>query len=50
VNEQRAAQFYQAVADAADDPEVRQLALEFAAEEREHTAALDRVLAATLRF
>ena len=49
VNEQRAAEFYQAAADAASDAEVRKLALEFAAEEREHTAALDRKLAATLR-
>lgn len=49
INEMRAAEFYQTVADATGDPDVRSLALEFSAEERDHTAALDRKLAETLR-
>ncbi len=40
-NEERAMLFYQAVAEQADDPEVKRLAIEFAEEEKEHTEALD---------
>jgi rubrerythrin len=46
-NEQRAAQFYQSVADDAQDDEVKRLAAEFAEEEQEHTAALDKMIEST---
>jgi rubrerythrin len=48
-NEQLAAQYYQAVADETEDDEVKRLATEFAAEEQEHTEALDQILAQTQR-
>ena len=48
-NEKRAAQYYQSVADEADDAEVKRLAAEFAEEEQEHTAALDKLIEATPR-
>lgn len=40
-NEASAMVFYQTVAGRSDDPEVRHLRAEFAAEEKEHTEALD---------
>lgn len=48
-NEERAMAYYRSVADGAADPEVRRLATEFAAEEAEHVAALDKWLAQTPR-
>lgn len=48
-NEQRAMNFYLAVARGSDDSEVQRLANEFAEEEQEHTAALEKMLSATLR-
>ena len=48
-NEQRAAQFYQSVADDTADDEVKRLALEFAEEEQEHTEQLDAIIARTQR-
>ncbi|MFO1364570.1 MAG: ferritin family protein [Burkholderiales bacterium] len=48
-NEERAMAYYRSVADAAPDGEVRRLANEFAAEESEHVAALDKWLAQTPR-
>jgi len=48
-NEERAMAYYRSVADTATDPEVRRLAGEFAAEEAEHVAALDKWLAQTPR-
>lgn len=43
-NEIRAMHYYQSVAAESADPEVQHLATEFAAEEQEHAAALDRWL------
>ena len=48
-NEIRAMQYYRSVADGAQDPEVKRLALEFAHEETEHVAALDRWIELTPR-
>jgi rubrerythrin len=48
-NEVRAMAYYRSVADADGDPEVRRLATEFAAEEAEHVAALDKWIAQTPR-
>lgn len=48
-NEQRAAEYYQSVADDTEDAEVRRLATEFAEEENEHTEALDKLIAMTPR-
>jgi len=48
-NEGRAMAYYRSVADEAVDPEVRRLATEFAEEEAEHMAALERWLALTPR-
>lgn len=48
-NELRAMQYYRSVAEESSDPEVRRLAAEFAAEETEHVAALDKWLALTPR-
>jgi len=48
-NEMRAMQYYRSVAEESSDPEVRRLATEFAAEETEHVAALDKWLALTPR-
>lgn len=48
-NELRAMNYYQSVADESDDPEVKRLAVDFAAEEKEHAAALDRWIAKTPR-
>ncbi len=42
--EQRGVSFYTSVAQAASDPQTRQLAEEFAAEERGHVLALERFL------
>ena len=49
LNEIRAMDYYQSVAAESGDPEVIRLATEFAAEEQEHAAALDRWLSRTLR-
>ena len=48
-NEVRAMQFYRSVADRSSDAEVRRLAKEFASEESEHVAALDKWIAMTPR-
>ncbi len=48
-NEVRAMQYYRSVADASTDAEVRRLAREFADEETEHVAALDKWIALTPR-
>jgi len=48
-NERRAMEFYQSVAEGAEDPELKTLAAEFAAEEQEHTDALEGLLDKTLR-
>jgi rubrerythrin len=48
-NEERAMAYYRAVAAEAEDPEVRRMATEFAEEEAEHVAALDKWLAQTPR-
>lgn len=48
-NELRAAEYYQSVADEAEDGELERLAKEFAEEEREHMAALDQLIAMTPR-
>jgi rubrerythrin len=48
-NEERAMAYYRSVAAAAEDPEVRRMATEFADEEAEHVAALDKWLAQTPR-
>jgi len=48
-NEQRAMAYYRSVAETTADPEVLRLATEFAAEEAEHVAALDKWLAQTPR-
>ena len=48
-NELRAMNYYQSVAAESDDQEVKRLANEFAAEEEEHAAALDRWIAKTPR-
>lgn len=48
-NEVRAMQYYRSVADASADPEVKRLATEFAHEETEHVAALDKWIALTPR-
>jgi len=49
LNEVRAMKYYRDVAERAQDEEVRRLAGEFAAEEREHAQALDEWLARTPR-
>ena len=48
-NEVRAMEFYRAAAAASSDAEVRRLAVEFANEEAEHVAALDKWIALTPR-
>ena len=48
-NEVRAMQYYRSVAGASTDAEVQRLAREFADEETEHVAALDRWIALTPR-
>lgn len=48
-NESRAMQYYRSVAEESTDPEVRRLATEFANEETEHVAALDKWIALTPR-
>jgi rubrerythrin len=48
-NEVRAMEYYRAVAEAAEEAEVKRLAGEFADEEQEHVAALDAWLARTPR-
>lgn len=48
-NEVRAMEYYRSVAAEATDAEVKRLATEFAAEESEHVAALDKWLAQTPR-
>lgn len=48
-NETRAMAYYRGVADEASDTEVKRLAGEFAAEEEEHVAALDKWLERTHR-
>lgn len=48
-NEERAMAYYRSVADTATDAEVRRLATDFAAEEAEHVAALDKWIAQTPR-
>jgi rubrerythrin len=48
-NEERAMAYYRSVADADGDPEVRRMAAEFADEEAEHVAALDKWIAQTPR-
>lgn len=44
-NELRAMQYYRSVAEASTEPEVKRLAAEFAHEESEHVAALDKWIA-----
>ena len=46
-NEIRGRDYYRSVAELSEDPEVRRLANEFANEETEHVAALDRLIALT---
>jgi len=48
-NEVRAMQYYRSVAEESADAEVRRLAAEFAYEETEHVAALDKWIALTAR-
>jgi rubrerythrin len=48
-NELRGMQYYRSVAEDSTDPEVRRLATEFADEETEHVAALDKWIAQTPR-
>src|SRR3989304_6135805 len=48
-NEVRGMQYYRSVAEESTDPEVRRLATEFADEEAEHVAALDKWIALTPR-
>ena len=48
-NEVRAMQYYRSVAEESTDARVRGLAAEFADEEREHVAALDKWIALTPR-
>jgi rubrerythrin len=48
-NEVRAMQYYRSVADESTDAEVRRLAADFADEETEHVAALDKWIALTPR-
>ena len=48
-NELRAMQYYRSVAEESTDSEVRRLATEFANEETEHVAALDKWIALTPR-
>ncbi len=48
-NESRAMQYYRSVAEESTDAEVRRLATEFANEETEHVAALDKWIALTPR-
>jgi len=48
-NEMRSLKYYRAVAEEATDAEIRRLAGEFAAEEKEHVLALDHWLAQTPR-
>jgi len=48
-NELRAMQYYRSVAEASEDPEVKRLAGEFAHEETEHVAALDKWIELTPR-
>lgn len=48
-NEIRAMEYYQSVAEESDDPEVKRLAIEFAAEEKEHAEALDKWITKTPR-
>jgi len=48
-NELRAMQYYRSVAGESTDPEVRRLATEFAEEETEHVAALDKWISLTPR-
>jgi len=48
-NELRAMQYYRSVAEESTDPDVRRLAAEFANEETEHVAALDKWIALTPR-
>jgi rubrerythrin len=48
-NEMRSLKYYRAVAEEATDAEIKRLAGEFAAEEREHVLALDEWLAQTPR-
>lgn len=48
-NEMRSLKYYRTVAQEAADPEVKRLAGDFAAEEREHVLALDEWLAQTPR-
>ena len=48
-NELRAMQYYRAVAEASADAEVKRLATEFAHEETEHVAALDKWIEMTSR-
>ena len=48
-NEVRGMEYYRSVAEAATDPEVRRLATDFADEEAQHVAALDKWIALTPR-
>jgi len=48
-NELRAMNYYQSVVDESEDSEVKRLAAEFAAEEKEHAEALERWIARTPR-
>ena len=48
-NEVRAMEFYRAAGEGSSDAEVRRLAIEFASEEAEHVAALDKWIALTPR-
>jgi rubrerythrin len=48
-NEVRAMEYYRSVAGESDDPDLKRLASEFAAEEQEHVEALDKWLGRTTR-
>lgn len=48
-NEIRAMEYYLSVAEESDDPEVKRLAQEFAAEEKEHAEALEKWIDGTSR-
>ncbi|TMW75982.1 rubrerythrin, partial [Thauera sp. UPWRP] len=48
-NEARAMNFYRTVSDDSTDPEIKAMAMEFATEEADHTAALDKMIAQTQR-
>ena len=48
-NEARAMNFYRTVSENSTDAEIKAMAMEFATEEADHTAALDKMIAQTQR-